>query len=308
MPSSVFTPLPSPPAPFGVPTAGPPEVKTPPFPAASSTGGRAPVPELPPWPAAGAEATFALPLPDSWPPLAALPAAEPAPPPFFKPTPQDESTPDFTDDDLRAALAPLLPPGGAGGAIGPDALEPMLRAAVRRALAEYSPGSRPFEAPGALDRFQWRLKALFTSRTYDEILFKKTHRFQVDEVFLFDAATLALVSFASCNPARHASVRRVQDTVQRLAIQLRDEQGRLRERIDLGGERCAVTRGARRLVLAAIVRGEPNELLVSDLGFALRRIEERFRERLRPGGPPLLHELQPFLEDCLLIQAPASAA
>ena len=33
-----------------------------------------------------------------------------------------------------------------------------------------------------------------------------------------------------------------------------------------------------------------------------------FMMRLAPGGPPLLRELQPFLEDCLLIQAPAGAA
>ena len=47
---------------------------------------------------------------------------------------------------------------------------------------------------------------------------------------------------------------------------------------------------------------------MADLDFSLRRVEDRFREKFAPGGPPLMQELQPFLEDCLLIQAPANAA
>ena len=53
----------------------------------------------------------------------------------------------------------------------------MLRATIRRALAEYSPATRPFHPPGSVDRFLWRLQALFTSRSYEDILFEKTHRF-----------------------------------------------------------------------------------------------------------------------------------
>ncbi len=58
----------------------------------------------------------------------------------------------------------------------------------------------------------------------------------------------------------------------------------------------------------AVVRGHPSELVLADLEFALRRIEDRFREKFQEEGSPLLYALQPFLEDCLLIQAPASAA
>jgi hypothetical protein len=47
---------------------------------------------------------------------------------------------------------------------------------------------------------------------------------------------------------------------------------------------------------------------LADLEFALRRIEDHFRDQFAQEGSALLHELQPFLEDCLLIQAPASAA
>jgi len=62
------------------------------------------------------------------------------------------------------------------------------------------------------------------------------------------------------------------------------------------------------MLLVAIVRGQPNELIMADIEFSLRRIEEHFRERFEQAGSALMDALQPFLEDCLLIQAPASAA
>ncbi|MBG7607622.1 MAG: hypothetical protein IZT59_06305 [Verrucomicrobia bacterium] len=62
------------------------------------------------------------------------------------------------------------------------------------------------------------------------------------------------------------------------------------------------------MLLVAVVRGQPNELIIADLEFSLRRIEEHFEERFAQAGSALMHALQPFLEDCLLIQAPASAA
>ena len=160
-------------------------------------------------------------------------------------------------------------------------LEPMLRATIRRALAEYAPAARPFRAPGAYDRFIWHLQALFTSRTYEDIFFEKTHRFQVEEVFLVDAATLALVSFASCDPARHASAKRVTPTVQRLALQLRDEDGKIRESFELPDQRNAISRHGRLVILDRRRPRPPGELILADLEFALRRIEDRFREQFQ---------------------------
>ena len=58
----------------------------------------------------------------------------------------------------------------------------------------------------------------------------------------------------------------------------------------------------------SLVRGQPGELVSADLEFALRRIEDHFRDRFEQHGSELLLSIQPFLEDCLLIQAPASAA
>jgi len=274
-------------------------------------------PLLPEWPGAGQSPRKAV---QTVPPLAAIPAA--AHPTGAAHAPQAsparagiaESPRDFTDQDLREALAPIFPASGeiGGGQFALPStdpmLEPLVRAAVRRALAEFSPSPRPFAAPGTAARINWRLQALFTSRTYEEILFEKTHRFQVCEVFLLDVRSLALVSFASSNPARHASVRRVEGTAHRLATQLRNAEGLIRARLELPDERTAVSSVGRALILLAVIRGQPNELLATDLEFALRRIESRFRERLAPGGPPLLHELQPFLEDCLLIQSPAGHA
>lgn len=298
---------------------------------------RTPLPGLPP--DAGHE------FPSSWPsPLAVLPEvpSSDATPPIsvariFTPAPvdadhapqphqtlvtrieplakegQEEAPRDFNDDDLREAFGPIIEQAVRSAVYarenGIDTyLEPMLRSTIRRALAEYTPTQRPFQAPGALDRMLWRLQALFTSRTYEDIVFEKTHRFQVEEVFLLDVHSLALVSFASNQPGRHASAKRVEGTVQRLALQLRDADGQVRPDFELPEHRTAVSRPGRFAVLVAIVRGRSNELVIADLEFSLKRIEDHFRDRLVPGGPPLMKDLQPFLEDCLLIQAPAHAA
>ena len=105
--------------------------------------------------------------------------------------------PDFTDDDLREAFGPIIEQAVRKAVYAQENgidtyLEPMLRATIRRALAEYSPAARPFQPPGALDRFIWHVQALFTSRTYEDIFFEKTRRFQVEEVFLLDVRHLGL--------------------------------------------------------------------------------------------------------------------
>ena len=278
---------------------------------------------------AAAPATGSTAFPQSWPrPSASLPvtpdlsaaSATGVPPNEPMPAPSHqfegdvtETEPDFTDDDLREAFGPIVEEAVRKAVYAKENgidtyLEPMLRATIRRALAEYAPASRPFQPPGVLDRFFWHVRALFTSRTYEDIFFEKTRRFQVEEVFLLDSSTLALVSFASCDPARHASVRRVTATAQRLALHLRDSSGKFHPSFELSSTHRAVARRGRHVVLAAIVRGRPGELVLSDLEFALRRIEDHFRDQFEQEGSALLHELQPFLEDCLLIQAPASAA
>lgn len=326
--SSALSPLPSAAPGLGARIVQPPSWNTLPFPTAQETSPpqRAP---LPAWPAAQPPA--ATNFPPSWPPLSVLPSQTPTPapvqpiplqgspverPPVSAILPEKtvvELEKDFTDDDLKEAFGPIVEEAVRKAVYanenGMDTyLEPMLRATIRRALAEYAPASRPFHGPGTFDRFVWHIQALFTSRTYEDILFEKTHRFQVEEVFLVDVASLALISFASCDPARHSSARRVSSTIQRIALQLRDEEGKIRTAFDLPDQRNAISREGKYVTLIAIVRGRSNELVIADLEFALRRIEDRFRGHFQQEGSPLLHALQPFLEDCLLIQAPASAA
>ncbi|MBC7981413.1 MAG: hypothetical protein H7Y36_12695 [Armatimonadetes bacterium] len=225
-----------------------------------------------------------------------------------------KSFPEYNDSDLSEAFAPLIHAAVRKAVYESDKgntdnfLEPMLRATIRRALAEYTPASRPFQAPGFLDRLVWRIQALFSSRTYDDVVFEKTHRFQVEEVYLLDAVTLAVVSFASCDPARHSAVKRVESSAQRIALQIRDDNGENRRSFELADGKNIIAETGEHMILVAVVRGQPNELILSDLEFSLRRIEDHFRERFQQAGSALMHALQPFLEDCLLIQAPANAA
>jgi hypothetical protein len=331
--SERLSPLPSPAAGVAKATARSAPWNVLPFPDVPETPAPAPAPgptPLPSWPASSGAETRDFPA--SWPsPLSTLPVAGPtaeaAPPspeipdsretaakiPPTTSVSAEPDTPDFTDDDLREAFGPIVEAAVRKAVYAKENgidtyLEPMLRATIRRALAEYAPASRPFKPPGAFDRFIWHIQALFTSRTYEDIFFEKTRRFQVEEVFLLDGTTLALVSFASCDPARHASVRRVFNTVQRLALQVRDESGAIRTDFPLADGRQAISRKGRHAILVAVVRGQPGELVRDDLEFALRRIEDHFREQFHDEGSPLLYPLQPFLEDCLLIQSPASAA
>lgn len=250
-----------------------------------------------------------------------LPAERPAAPfvaelpvarPIVAPTVVTLEPVDFTDDDLREALSPLLAeapkPAATADLSSEKFLQPMLRAAVRRALAESADGVRPVPPPGAFAKFRWRLKALFTGRPYGEVFFEKTHRFQVGEVFLIDAATHRLVSFASCDPAHHKSPQLVESAILRLLSQLREPSGDLRPTFELPEQRHIFSAPGQYVTMLAVVRGRPSDSVVADLEFALFQIEDRFREQLRHPESPLLPALQPFLEDCLLIQVPADSA
>jgi hypothetical protein len=236
---------------------------------------------------------------------------EPAPLPVLQtvasaPRAAAEDAPDFTDDDLRAALQPLV--GSLGSGLNfhdDDAFEAVLRATFRRALAEHQGG--PFQEPGFPHRLLWRTQALFTSRSYDEVLSEKIRRFHVEEVHLLDRDRLSLVSYASSDPVRHANPRRVGSFARQLALRVKDESGAVQLGFELGEGRRTFIRPGEFCLLVAVVRGEINDLLKSDLDFALRRIESRFREPFL-RGQPLLKELQPLLEECLLIHSPAAPA
>lgn len=231
--------------------------------------------------------------------------------PTLPPLEREEARIDYTDSELLDVFRPLVEeavhrslfqPGG-----GMDTyLEPMLRATIRRALAEHSPTQAPFQEPGFFDRVAWRLRALFTSRTYEDIFFEKTKRFRVEEVYLLEKINLSMISYASSDPARYASAKRVHSTARRLADGALDKEGTIRLFFDLPEGRHAVVREGKDALLIAVILGTPNDGLRIDLDYTLRRIEERFGARFKNVEDPLLLSIQPHLEDCLLIIAPSS--
>lgn len=258
---------------------------------------------------------FSLPPLGSTSPAARREPLEPTPP-FFSPQeperpskpgskPKSEpESPDFTDADLAAALLPLVPAAVSSLSFQDDpAFEAILRATFRRALAEHQSG--PFQDPDFAHRMLWRFQALFSSRSYEEVLADKIRRFHVEEVYLLDRDRLSLVSYASTDPVRHAHPRKVGSFARQLALRVKDESGVLQIGFELGEGRRTFVRPGHFCYLVAVVRGEINDLVKSDLDFALRRIESRYRTPF-VQGQPLLKELQPVLEECLLIHSPAA--
>lgn len=283
------------PKPFSA--AGPPRVVPRPLPNYTSP---VPPPTATP-PAAEIPEFFAPPIfGDENQPAPEIPVENPAP--SFEPG-------DFTDADLFAALAPLFPTQDTGGITAslPD-FEPMLRTTIRHTLAERSPSNPEFLRARSLERFLWHMQALFTSRTYEDIVFEKTRRFRIEEVYLFEREKLSLVSFASADPARHSAPRRVESTAQRIALHLQDgKSGGPRTHFSTQDSRgvLAITRAA--TILVAVTRGTVPEIVLVDLEYIHKSIENRFAFQIVNTSEPLLRPLQPFLEDCLLIQAPAAA-
>jgi hypothetical protein len=149
----------------------------------------------------------------------------------------------------------------------------------------------------------WHLQALFSSRAYEDVLADKIRRFHVEEVYLLDRDRLSLVSYASADPMRHANPRKVGSFARQLALRLRDESGALQLGFELGENRRTFVRAGRFCYMIAVIQGESNDLMKSDLDFALKRIETRYRTPF-VQGQPLLKELQPLLEECLLIHSP----
>lgn len=216
-----------------------------------------------------------------------------------------------TDEDLAEALQPILQTtlekalGGPGKGLHAH-LEPMLRSTVRRAMAEQLEISGMFRETGTADRLMWRLRAFFTSRTYDEVVFERTRRYQVEEVYLLRPRDGGLVSYAVHDPAVHASTQRVRPHLRRLTSRLRREGGKLQPSIDLPEHRVALVREGVHTLLVAVVRGRSNALVRADLDYVHRQIEDEYGSALESRSNAYLQALQPILEGCLLIQSPAA--
>ncbi len=248
------------------------------------------------------------------PPTAAPPAtprvAQTAAPAKAVENPPPPQVAQYTDDDLREALHPIIAPCVDRFLYTPTHgihtyLEPMLRSTVRRAIAEQIEEASPFREVSGWDKLAWKMRALIGSRTYEDIVFDHTKRYQVEEVFLLRPLTRSLISYASHNPSRHANPSKVQGVVKAIAAKTSDKKTE--------GESCTKWEGSRNLmirrgehsILAAIVHGPSNAILRADLDYALRQAEERFGKNLEEESDIHLQILQPLLEGCLLIQAPA---
>jgi len=183
-------------------------------------------------------------------------------------------------------------------------LEPMLRATIRRALSEQLQTVHHFGKISIFDRISWRLRALFTSRTYDDIIFERTHRYRVEEVYLLRYQSNSLISYASHDPSRHATPRKIKYDLSRLVEELEDGEGELLKSFDLPNRNTAVVRSGQHCFLLASVKGPLNALIRADLDYVLTQVEQRFGERLRDQSQHFVEALQPLLEGCLLIQSP----
>ncbi|MGB1260413.1 MAG: hypothetical protein ACPG6P_10255, partial [Akkermansiaceae bacterium] len=154
------------------------------------------------------------------------------------------------------------------------------------------------------DKFSWKLRAFFSSRTYDEIVFSNTKRYQVEEIYLLRRHSRSMISYASHNPSRHVKASRVKDTVKKLSVAIGKTENKDATHLPWADKRSLIIRRGEHSILVAIIHGEGNAILKSDLDYALRQSEERFGKTLAEESDIHLNVLQPLLEGCLLIQAP----
>lgn len=221
-----------------------------------------------------------------------------------------EDTPSFTDEDLREALQPIIDPVVDQFLYTPSQgihtfLEPMLRSTVRRAIAEQMDDASPFHDVSGWDKFAWKLRAMFSSRSYDDIVFDYTRRYQVEEVYLLRPHSRSLISYASHDPARHAKPDKIRGTVKKIASKESEHKSEETPWIKWRDTRNLMIRRGKHCILAAIVHGPSNAILRADLDYALRQAEERYGKALEEESDIHIQILQPLLEGCLLIQAPA---
>lgn len=294
------------------------------FPALSASGQadddaatRPALPGLPPLPAAGSaasQATTALPAMPAKTSFFSAQVAEPAIAKKAEPAPvaplfSVEDLPDFTDADWTAALVPAMEQSlqqtlHQSGACMDTHWEPWLRSTIRRALAEQRSLQDAVEEPGVFQRFCWRIGAIFSDRSYEQMLWEATKRFRVEEVYLLERTGGALLSHAAIHGHGSVSRKGIAENARQLAASLYDDEGTIRLQFRCARGRKAEVRVGRHAVLIAVVLGEFSEALRVDLDYCLRRVEERFGARFADHDESLARLVQTYLEECLLIAMP----
>lgn len=275
------------------------------------------LPGLPPLPAAGMAAISAAPVLPTMPSKASLFSTRPSVPSVEEtassrtvaPVMAADDSPDFTDEDLAAALAPAMEQSlqqtlHQSGSCMDTHWEPWLRSTIRRALAEQRSLQDAVEEPGLVQRFCWRIGAFFSDRSYEQMLWENTKRFRVEEVYLLERGSGALLSHAGIDEPGAASGKRVEEKARHLVDSLYDAEGTTRLQFRQPRGRKAEVRVGRHAVLIAVVLGEFPEALRVDLDYCLRRVEERFGARFADHDESLARVVQTYLEECLLIAMP----
>jgi hypothetical protein len=216
---------------------------------------------------------------------------------------------DYTDQDLAAALSPLLEDSLQQVLNRPNSLmethwEPWLRMTMRRALAEHRSLGEPIAEAGWLARLCWRFSAHVSGREYDEYLSEKHQQFRVEQVFLLSREEGHLLAHTCLDESRWGNSTAVLAQAGQLAEMMRDADGTLRLQFHLAEGRRAELRVGRAACLIVITTGIFPDSLHADLDFALRRIEERFGSRFSDRNAALAAKIKPMLTDCLYMADP----
>ena len=266
------------------------------------------LPQLPPLPVASSPRETA---PTSW----VIPAMPAAGEPTERVAPissarRARATGDYNDEDLAAALCPVVEQSvqqvfQQPGAMMESYWEPWLRTLIRRTFAEQRSLYEPIDEPGWLSRLNWSVGAFFGGRSYREVLWEKTGRFRMEEVYLLRANDGKCLAHVAGDAQREGGMRRAMEMARLLADSRFDAEGALRSRFRLPQGLRAELRAGRFCDLVAVVSGNFPESLLVDLDFLLRRIESRYGKELVEQEDVDLTGLRPLLVDCLLINAPS---
>jgi hypothetical protein len=219
------------------------------------------------------------------------------------------------DRQLARALAPTVE-----GAIGESvrrnprqiatAIFPVLGPAIRKAIAEALAGlvassNSALEHSVSPRGLKWRLEAWRTGVAYGQIVLKYALVYRVEQVFLIHAETGLLLAHAWAKdlPPKDA------DLISGMLTAIRDfvadsfarerEAGGLR-RFSVGELTVMVEQGPQ-AVLAAVVRGQAPDTLLTKLQDTLEQVHLEFSDQLAAfeGDAAPFEPARPMLEECL---------
>jgi outer membrane protein OmpA-like peptidoglycan-associated protein len=219
------------------------------------------------------------------------------------------------DRQLARALAPTVE-----GAIGESvrrnprqiatAIFPVLGPAIRKAIAEALAGlvasiNSALEHSVSPRGLKWRLEAWRTGVPYGQIVLKHALVYRVEQVFLIHAETGLLLAHAWAKdlPPKDA------DLISGMLTAIRDfvadsfarerEAGGLR-RFSVGELTVMVEQGPQ-AVLAAVVRGQAPDTLLTKLQDTLEQVHLEFSDQLAAfeGDAAPFEPARPMLEECL---------